>query len=288
MSRKFDWELPIRMGTDPVYGDCYFQPYTWGLERRKEVSSAPKIFDVTSRVADINGDGIPDLIAESANASENVWEVFYGFFDPVSGHGGFLLDESNPITIGLDFSVNGGFSSWPAPSGARMERSRNMSASSFLPAWAGKGTWTEYALIDMNADGLPDLVQGKGVDAGAGGFRVWYNNKTGFDVEPVDIWAQYGMISLTINHSNAQNVLIESRTVLNLIDFNGDGLPDQVAARGANAPYGYWDVYPNVGHAMAQRFPVAVFGALSLTTYNQNEKRVVRDLLDVDGDGCRI
>jgi hypothetical protein len=105
---------------------------------------------------DVNGDGIPDFV--DSRSTSGSWSVYLGSAYSTNGGWGF----SQPV-------------SWSAPS-------FNYARVDWL---ATQGSWsiteTRRDLIDMNGDGLPDLVD---VAPNGSGYtwRVYYNNGAGFDV----------------------------------------------------------------------------------------------------------
>lgn len=203
---------------------------------------------------DLNGDGIPDHV-DAANPDN--WVVHPGRGLPQWGFG-------NPI-------------SWPGPSVRYLRRSRNGD--------------TYQDLVDMNGDGLPDLVS-----SGAPGqnapfnWSVYLNTGAGFETTPLPAWpAPVGTIADHVFGGTAQT----------LIDFNGDGLPDVV--RNGYAGAGAWtdarcqqsdtahasclEVYLNTGQGFAaMEPPIPVPLGVGVQEIGE-QGNIVQDLFDVNGDG---
>nr|VFJ59838.1 MAG: RHS repeat-associated core domain-containing protein [Candidatus Kentron sp. DK] len=78
-------------------------------------------------------------------------------------------------------------------------------------------------LIDMNGDGLPDRVGHHNYATGKAGLHVALN--TGSDFEPFQLWLPSGQGPHTYNYVRGSN---GSGVYSDLIDMNGDGLPDRV------------------------------------------------------------
>ena len=155
--------------------------------------------------------------------------------------------------------------SWPA-----MAFSYSVQSSSFQPplAWAitpqnnqdasGYSPSSPFtALIDINGDGLPDWVTGKGPQAGtptADHFNVQINNGNGFG--PVQNWTPLGNEAndATWNWSTVAGYVLDfynnQYPVSSLIDINGDGLPDRVMRQytpNGNSTFDHFQVQTNTG-----------------------------------------
>jgi RHS repeat-associated protein len=227
--------------------------------------------DVAAQAFDIDGDAIPDYVdalhaCSGFDCDYSYWRVYRGRVGSGDAGWGF---ESTPIH-------------WPKP--AELDDIYLRTSAALLGnAVAG---WPDPVisrrdLIDMNADGLADLVSTSG-----GEWKIWFNTGSGFAAAPVDFAAPYPFLRLTSSSSDE---------MIGLYDINGDALPDQVVAcdralhqdcpRGAfGGPL--WEVYLNTGYGLRQVAELWTFG---LTTSNagirrvQNQ-RVVRDLFDINGD----
>lgn len=161
---------------------------------------------VDSDTLDLNGDGIPDMVAINS-AINYQWLVYFGQLSTPSG------------------GVIGGFSApvaWyvPPPSYPYLYR--------YLHVETGHqysdGYWysdTPQELMDMNGDGRPDLVV-----ASSGTWWVYLNTGTGFESTPLSFAAPGGAASLGSNWGYSTTK--ESASGLAMMDFNGDGLPDLV------------------------------------------------------------
>ena len=242
---------------------------------------------VIQETADFNGDGLPDLIVfDQPNA---VWRVY-----PNQGRG-FSLTA-------IEF---------PAP-----QRRGGLN----LPIRQVASTWDDLnvGFADFNGDGLPDLLRridtvyeglvypecGSFIDSPLryDCMEVFWNNGKGFDEEIGIIPIPRGPIAQSYDPPGGVSV-----TVRDIVDINGDGLPDYVYRRYNWAIEDYepgWYVLLNTGgnlepltvgiglayggdgtgfaYGYAGRRWEGGDGWLRETTDNGETKK---DLFDVDGDG---
>jgi len=188
------------------------------------------IYYATEEMADLNGDGLVDrLFGQSGMVQFN------------TGHGfGPKLSYSG-ITSTIYYPGNSGQAATP----------------SYLPQYNG-GQSAAQSLIDINGDGLPDIV-GTIYANGAYCYIVAYNDGTQLESPNTNfignLLAPLGSEGFT-NQNNAWNSsdysVDESSGMGNmvqmvrLIDINGDGLPDRVLTK-AYAPYDRFKVQLNTG-----------------------------------------
>ncbi len=177
---------------------------------------------------DMNGDGLPDRVEENGNVHINLG---YGFADPVNW--GFKsISEGKGTGLGAGVGASGKFTKidkWEGSivGGINLSGSNNESSQTF---------------IDMNADGLPDLVYVK-----AEKVEVCINNGHGF--EEAIVWGSIARFSSgnTVNEGlnaaftvgftifgavkvcvNARGDLSNSfsKDKIQISDIDGDGFPD--------------------------------------------------------------
>jgi RHS repeat-associated protein len=244
---------------------------------------------VRADVADMDGDGRPDLIDAS------VFTTSYRYWHVYRNHGtGF---EPNAIP----FSAEKPFISRTATDGDR----------SFLL----------YGLHDMNGDGLPDFVRADVNDLGsplplsAEHWDVHLNTGTGFSSEPLE-WRVEGSTGIRLHNFlssyNSEPGSRETDTYDELIDINGDGRLDWVRFwSGADLlafgldPLPCEDsacsytgtlvppdccfqnlVFVNTGSSFSDPMPWAAWHDTSLRSYSKTPTANTRefDLFDFDGD----
>ncbi|MBU9888862.1 MAG: VCBS repeat-containing protein, partial [Candidatus Omnitrophica bacterium] len=176
---------------------------------------------MTTELLDIDGDGLPDRVF--VETSTQTWwfqkNTGQGFADPQIWTGAQPLPHGTLSSAALESCQ----SSYP---------------------------YTTVKLIDMNGDGLPDRVL-----QGTDGSQQWYvqmNNGQGFD--PMKLWD--GKVQVLPWASSLAAYAMEVRSdqrelrqelVADLIDLDGDGLPDRVL-RPSVAPFDHWFFQKNNGH----------------------------------------
>ena len=174
---------------------------------------------------DINGDGLPDMLFANGTARMNMG---YAFGDTVNiGHKAIRNGETTSKGCG------GGF---------------NVPICGYLTLGGGVGysrsdNSTSSTLLDVDSDGLPDMVVGD---------KVYFNNGVGFDNEPVNLngLLTYGRsvakvfngdfaggyafpvcpwLSITVSASyQGSGSTSFNRTERQLMDIDGDGVADIV------------------------------------------------------------
>ena len=221
--------------------------------------------------ADVNGDGYPDIIRAVQNGSSFVREVrlnndgnftwgaasLNNFVPPWAMVTHNLLDDGKPMQISHLVDVNGdGLPDWVGSyydrngHGIRKTWINDGSRWVYSPNWnLPEGAYildyrdsqnvdndpvqrTEF--LDINGDGLVDLVQGlyspdQGVDAGVSYRRVWINTGSGWQIfdqyQLPDYINDYSRVNQVIN-GQSQDDSVQRRG--DFIDVNGDGLVDWV------------------------------------------------------------
>ncbi|MBI4517458.1 MAG: VCBS repeat-containing protein [Deltaproteobacteria bacterium] len=253
----------------PDYWDVYLgspggfstTPIAWWVPARTTMCDIGTTGDIQTytTTVDLTGDGLPDFV----DARGLPWVVYKGTaHSPYSPTNGW----------GFEAGV-----SWSAP---RIYTRETMLGAA-LNGWDGSANRQD--LLDMNGDGLPDLVR-TAAPANDFTWKVWFNRgctATGCGFGPEELIA---------GSSNAISFQTDgSNMVLGTFDINGDGLPDTVYSQrtpgGGFA--GYWEVWLNRGHAIDQyaqwSLPVA---ASYIRHRNNNEPQdYIGDFFDLNGDG---
>jgi|GEM_PF-441336 len=195
--------------------------------------------DQTDELIDINGDGLPDKV--HLNTSTGVLTVQlntgYGFFtNPVTwANGGAVINHGSSTSGNIGIGFNDGI--YGLAGGLTAETGVNTSS---------------FSLMDINGNGLPDLVQS--LNDGSGNLLVWFNTGSGF-ASPVT-WAggvsnavtkstnltlgaggyftidiPIFFISLIVNPGLDASTTSNQQTVM-FSDLQGLGYPDQLESNG--------------------------------------------------------
>ncbi len=212
---------------------------------------------------DITGDGIPDYVYAEDDGD---WKVYEGQWLPGSPDRG----QFNPTPI-----------DWTAPTYARWIRKAHSEVNSDV--------------LDMNADGLPDLVL---ADYQTGAWRIHLNLGDGFD-------SDYLVFTVPDDEFDAVRKTDGDVTSFLLADFNGDGLPDLIDAAGtASPPTSLCDdtkqpssaqfvilfhecvyVYFNTGQRFDSTPKVVLIPAYASLSATNPSQETITDLVDINGDG---
>src|SRR5262249_19444549 len=195
------WCSPVALGANPVPRGATFPP------------AASYLFDLI----DMNGDGIADIVSASLSRGS--------FVLPLDGRPGFYCpptDQRHATRLAYNVFLGDGhghFSAaqlWVAPDWPVNCRDSE-------PVW--------NVLLDMNGDGLPDLVHEAEHVTGTtrGGSPIWaqslyvaYNNGHGFEPAAVQILDNVGIFPFRFDVINECAEVYGSF----LKDVDGDGLPD--------------------------------------------------------------
>ncbi len=250
-------------------------PLEWSVERpfvelglacpsiRQERSNAGGNVWSTIDTIDLTGDAIPDLVVTSTwRPGYPYWRVFPGRTPEGGGAWGF-----GP---GID---------WLAPFPEFRWSQSNLS----YAGWDGTGDIRD--LIDMNGDGLADLVQADPLP-----WRVWYNTGDGFEAGNGTIFdTSWSLLRFTTEFG---------LQIAGIADLNGDSLPDQIHTWehfGGAGYTGAWLVRINTGSGVTSptNWPVASSNCSWPTKHPWNGLRqtmwdgtdVFRDFFDINGDG---
>jgi hypothetical protein len=146
-------------------------------------------------------------------------------------------------------------------------------------------TQTQISLVDLNGDGLPDLYvtgytppSGGNAEAIAPGV-VYFNTGTGFSATATPWPLPAGI--------KAQKDIVAGKTVVTMVDLNGDGLPDLYKTAGpfvVGNPRG--EVYFNTGSGFASTsVPWGLPTAAATSNVVPVNGATQASVIDMDGDG---
>jgi RHS repeat-associated protein len=183
--------------------------------------------DTGWRIADVNGDGLPDLVYGYQNSFGGIGKVAY-----TNNGSGWTQDDS-----------------WDPP-----------------VVFSRSGTDTGWRIADVNGDGLPDFIFGYQDSASNFAYDAYINNGHG--------WTEDLSWNPPVTFSQGG-----SDTGWRIADVNGDGLPDLIYGMGDGST-AHWDAYINNGHGWTENTswdPPRMFINLG---YDQGNV-----IGDVNGDG---
>ncbi|MCI5065507.1 hypothetical protein MRY87_07270 [bacterium] len=209
-------------------------------------TSAPYIY---TDLIDMNGDGLPDRVSyKDINNPGN--QAFYVYLNTGAGFGSAQVWHDSPLD--------------------RLDYVRY-----------GNGTDTYTAILDMNADGLPDRVSYQDIqNPGSKAFYVYLNTGTGFGAG--QIWYDSPDDRLDyVRYGSGGDIYCD------LLDMNGDGLPDRVSYKDIHNPGGRaFYVYLNTGSGFGsgQIWYDSTDDDLDYFQHGSGPTNYT-DLIDMNGDG---
>ncbi len=227
-----DTTLQIQENTGNRFMPAPSWPLPLQFSIREVQQPDTKAANVQQTLLDINGDGLPDIVSKEGGTAWHIWR-----------------NTGNGFT---DFGV------WSVPT-----------PNAWIEDFTEGVAYTEVALYDLNGDGLPDIVDGRGpswdiyLNTGSNFIHAgqWYTTYSGYITDP----------------DTTGNIKRD------LIDINGDGLPDIVDP---NPGTGEWEVYFNKGNGFSAQMS---WSTLFTDGYTRDVEsgtgNVKRDVFDIDGDG---
>lgn len=258
---------------------------------------------------DLNNDGLPDKVDDKnyetgqpgiwvslntgsgfapkerwytgGHANQNLLEwtsgntMYSGFVD-MNGDG--MLDrvdhhDYTTNTPGLWVSLNTG-----SGFAAKTKWYSSTNANQNIPEWYS--TTDRYSgLVDMNGDGLPDRVDHYNYQTSQSGLWVSLNTGTGFGLR--QLWYQS-----TYVHQNLPRYSSGASILSDLIDLNGDGLPDRVDHYNySTSQDGLWvSLNTGAGFAAKSRWYTGTSTDENMPRWGDGTN-MFSDFVDMNGDG---
>ncbi|MCE3603623.1 FG-GAP-like repeat-containing protein [Massilia sp. P8910] len=194
--------------------------------------------NTTVGLVDLNGDSLPDLYLTTTTPGLPPVQTAY-------------------LNTGTGFSSAG--TSWPLPPTAA---SQHESSSQNYLGQTNKitGRKTLARLVDLNGDGLQDLYVTK---VGTDGFgrplipTVYFNTGTGFSsgatswpLPEATVYTSALGESINETYCCQSDAITDSKSAVDLVDLNGDGLDDLFITTGNT---GIFDVYLNTGLGFSRK-----------------------------------
>ncbi|MCD4739346.1 MAG: FG-GAP-like repeat-containing protein, partial [Anaerolineae bacterium] len=110
------------------------------------------------------------------------------------------------------------------------------------------GNDTQVDMLDMNGDGLPDVVHRESTSTNNGEVWVWLNTGSGWSERQT-----WGDTEGTGGGSYVRHVNSGNDTQVDMLDMNGDGLPDVVHRESTSTNNGEVWVWLNTGSGWSER-----------------------------------
>jgi len=248
-------------------GSRFLPETVWGIRTQGYISSSP-----TFRMADVNGDGLPDIVYDSDNGGSYIrvllntgsgfqtdanwgkrqkgYNASAGSFQMVDMNGDGLADfiYQNGSDVHVLLSTGIGFRSDDATA---IWGKQTSGYSSATPG---------FRMADVNGDGLPDFVYEAG---SSGNIKILVNTGTGFQTDTL-----WGQRKKSYNSADFG---------FQMADVNGDGMADFVYDHDRQIR-----VLLSAGNGFKIDDDTAILGA-RLTSYNNGNKNFA--VADVNGDG---
>jgi len=254
------WQVYLNNGSGFGSSMNWPNPSAWDQYSGNDIrDTSPAGYGTYTDVIDMNGDGLPDRVVYNRNCSSPYtncpWSVY---LNNGSGFDSTPISWSNP-------------SAWDSISGNYIRDTHP----------AGYGFYTD--VIDMNGDGLPDRVvydRTSPYDA----WKVYFNNGSGF--EPGIDWPNPSAWDIYSGNDIRDTGTYGFYT--DVIDMNGDGLPDRVVYD-RTSPYDAWKVYFNYGGGFGPGVdwpnPSAWNDISGNYIRNKYASGFYTDVVDLNGDG---
>ncbi len=194
----------VDVGTWTVYNhNGYIEDYTTCDD---QPCGSTSYTNMNVELIDVNGDGLPDLVEATVNTTPgwNVWLNTGSNFIPAGQWYNYDSAHSNTCINNTNYYSDG-----------------------------SGGVKRDF--IDINGDGLPDVVDPGG---GSGAWQVWFNTGHGF-TSAMQLWS----FPDGSNNGYTRNVESDGNVTAQLLDINGDGLVEFVREDIGNQR---WQVYSNM------------------------------------------
>ena len=217
---------------------------------------------ISCMLEDIDGDGLPDRVMWSTNAAN--------FLAVQLNSGSAFTSLIEWSSVPAVYFGGPGYSGYYYSPGVALPGTQ-----------ANPGSFALSTLIDMNGDGLPDMVT---TTSDPTKLAVSLNNGNGgfggsFSSSPSAIWANYAYNN---NYATIRS-MDKYKQYADLVDMNGDGLPDNVQNGGIQLNLG-------IKYGFGTKLPWGMTNnetpiITDTTTYNEEYGLNSKQLLDINGDG---
>jgi YD repeat-containing protein len=273
---------------------------SWGTQGERWIRKVDSDNDVVVETFDVNGNGLPDLISYDGDH----WDVWFNnrtrFVEPsvrwsvpsewdVRDVEKYIENDqapdrrSSPIDIDRDGLVD---FLWAHDSTVLQVKKNTGSGFASTVNWSlpvqacirevqrpdGVAANVKQDFMDMNGDGLPDIVKKEDDQH----WRICFNTGSSFPSNKCDVWSVPYSRAWLEDFTRAPAA---ANVQMGRFDMNGDGLPDIVDANGST-----WTIWLNTGSNFINggSWPT---GYDHYITNLDSTGNVKRDLIDINGDG---
>ncbi len=278
-------------------GAVFFTNASGSKEVADDATYYPNSRYGTSRLIDVNGDGLPDLVlagaaaAADCNSSPNVISLRLAQVDASGG-----LSYAPALCADVSAARNEFQTQYRNPNTTLGPAANSLPVTYRAVSSTSSATRTILELVDLTGDGLPDFVlvvgsewhvyPGHGTTSGGWAFGTNDPSTPYLRFVPLTPSSSSGQMSIRETDADGNNVAT-------LEDVNGDGLMDRISASPTGAPYPQaawqWTVDYNTGTAFAATGSAWYQGTLppGLTTQSPYGTPISSDvmLLDLNRDG---
>ena len=222
---------PFAFGAVTNWGTLYSQGQTsspWNCIRGVDGNN-----DTHVMMCDIDADGLPDRVERSASSPFN--------FD-------YWAERNTGASITNLLRQPFGGGSWPEPYKLGALDTQGQTGAGWASPVSINGDGATIAdLFDINGDSYPDRVMRK-VATPFTSFYVQLNTGYPYTVGTTNTFSSAVLWTNVDDYEtdNADWLSVRFKTVTDMIDMNGDGLPDRVS-RKVNSPYDCFKVQLNTG-----------------------------------------
>ncbi len=260
---------------------------SWEYWVNNQSMDGVRLDDNSVRLADVNGDGLVDIVKSSWDAWRvyknrgNNWNPIAERWVDTANINGAQLDQMGPygqprVTVA---DVNG-------DGMADIVNTYTENTGTVVSNWdvyrsvgttwlTQKEQWMrplgdeilgdpKVKLVDVNGDGLPDIVKSINTDT----WHVWINNG-----------AYFGGYEIWFDHADVNAAL--DKEFITLADANGDGLVDVVRTSNHGGPSNSWEVLLNKGNKWSTQWESWIPIVTTVPYVGNDNLRMA----DADGDG---
>lgn len=283
------WKLQLNSGTgfdslSTCGGSLYKPSSSSSYDYISSVGSGKQITDLM----DINADGLPDrIISQDSNSSWAIQLNTGGGLASNTTWGSISRKVDNDTYDHIRYTEITTSYSWASQQCETCYNCGNCGACPLLncqPTAVSHSNYTWVDFFDINGDGMPDRVMAQEDDDD---WKVQLNTGSGF--ASMATWGVTERMTSSSKRDSIRGITASHETFVDIIDLNGDGLPDRVQSTDDNTN---WKVQWNTGSGFTS---MENFGPIQRRSGGTAHNDYIRffsgageaivDLFDVNGDG---